>query len=67
MSVDTLRLPFHMLGEDLVLGAQERDAGIDRTLNQGALRRTPEERVAAGLQFADFVRENLGVATRRAA
>lgn len=59
-SVETLRELLHMLGEDLVLGAEPRDAGIDTTLNQRNLRMTPEDRVRRGLEFADFVRRNRG-------
>jgi len=59
-SVETLRELLHMLGEDLVLGAEARDAGIDRTQNQRNMRMTPEDRVRRGLEFADFVRRNRG-------
>ncbi|MDX6624128.1 MAG: Helix-turn-helix domain [Solirubrobacterales bacterium] len=59
-SVETLRDLLHMLGEDLVLGTETRDAGIDRTLNQRNLQMTPEARVHRGLEFADFVRRNRG-------
>lgn len=55
-SVETLRSLLHLVGEDLVLGVEPRDAGIDRTLNRGALRRTPEERVNYSLAFAAEVR-----------
>jgi transcriptional regulator with XRE-family HTH domain len=61
-SVETLRELLYLLGEDLALGSQERDSGIDRTLNQGNLRFTPAERVTRGLDFADFVRRNRGIA-----
>lgn len=54
-SVETLRTLLHLLGEDLLLGAETRDAGIDRTLNQGALRMTPEERVRYSTAFAEQV------------
>lgn len=63
-TVDTLRELLHLLGEDLVLGVQPRDWGIDRTLNQSNLEFTAEQRVRRGLEFADFVRENRGVARR---
>jgi transcriptional regulator with XRE-family HTH domain len=59
-SVETLRELLHLLGEDLTLGAEERDFGIDRTLNARNLTLTPAERVRRGLAFADFVRENRG-------
>lgn len=48
------------MGEDLVLKAEKRDTGIDRTLNQANLGLTPEQRVERGLEFADFVRRNQG-------
>lgn len=65
-SVETLRELLHMLGEDLVLGTEARDAGIDRTLNQRNLRISPEARVRRGLEFADFVRRNRGGRAARA-
>jgi transcriptional regulator with XRE-family HTH domain len=57
-SVDTLRELLYLLGEDLTLGAEERDFGIDRTLNTGKLALSPTQRVEGGLAFADFVRRN---------
>jgi transcriptional regulator with XRE-family HTH domain len=56
-SVGTLRSLLHLLGEDLVLGAKERDSGIDKTLIRERLKLTPAERVAYGLAFSDFVIE----------
>lgn len=47
-----------VLGKDLVLGVEERESGIDLTLNQGNLELRPEDRVEKGLAFADVVREN---------
>lgn len=66
-SVETLRELFYLLGEDLTLGAEHRDFGIDRTLNAKNLELTPAERVKRGLAFSEFVRRNLGSATRRPA
>ncbi len=66
-SIETLRELLHMLGEDLVLATEARDFGVDRTLNQSNLRFDPANRVRRGLEFADFVRRNRGVARRRAA
>jgi transcriptional regulator with XRE-family HTH domain len=57
-SVETLRELLYLLGEDLVLGAEERDAGIDRTLNRQRLRLTPSERLDYGIAFANTVIEN---------
>ncbi len=57
-SVDTLHELLYLLGEDLTLGAEERDFGIDRTLNAENLAISPSRRVQKGLAFADFVRRN---------
>ena len=59
-SVETLTELLQMLGEDLVLVVEPRDSGIDRTLNQGSRRLKPDQRIARGLEFADFVRRNRG-------
>ena len=59
-TIQTLTELLHLLGEDLVLGAEKRDTGIDLTLNQRNLEFTPEQRVQRGLDFADFVRRNRG-------
>jgi transcriptional regulator with XRE-family HTH domain len=63
-SIETLRELLFLLGEDLVLGSEERDAGIDRTLNRANLALTPSQRVKQGLEFADFVRRNRGAIAR---
>jgi transcriptional regulator with XRE-family HTH domain len=59
-SVETLRELLYLLGEDLDLRAEQRDSGVDRTLNAGNLALTPEERIRKGLSFADFVRRHRG-------
>lgn len=59
-SVQTLTELLHLLGEDLVLGTERWETGIDVTLNEGNLELTPEQRVRRGLEFADFVRRNQG-------
>jgi transcriptional regulator with XRE-family HTH domain len=59
-TVQTLTELLHLLGEELVLGAEKRDTGIDLTLNRRNLELTPEQRVQRGLEFADFVRRNRG-------
>jgi transcriptional regulator with XRE-family HTH domain len=64
-SVETLRGLLHLLGEDLVLGIEPREWGIDRSMIRQALAQRPEERVTSGLAFADFVRRNRGSARRR--
>ena len=66
-SVETLRSLVRLLGEDLVLGSEPRDAGIDRTLIRERLRATPAERVEYGLEFADFVIRNRGAVRSREA
>ncbi|HVQ59958.1 MAG TPA: helix-turn-helix domain-containing protein [Solirubrobacterales bacterium] len=57
-SVETLRELLFLLGEDLVLGSEQRDAGIDRTLTQGNLERDVTERMEYGIAFANLVIEN---------
>lgn len=64
-SIETFRRLLFVLGEDLVLGAELRDFGIDESLNRSNLAFTPAQRVRRGLEFADFVRRNRGVAARR--
>lgn len=59
-TVKTLTELLHLLGEDLVLDVKEQDTGIDLTLNRANLELTPEQRIAKGLEFADFVRRNRG-------
>lgn len=59
-TVQTLAELLHLLGEDLMLSAKDRDTGIDVTLNQKNLDFTPEQRIQRGLDFADLVRQNRG-------
>jgi transcriptional regulator with XRE-family HTH domain len=54
-SVETLHELLYLLGEDLTLGAEERDAGIDRTLNVERLKLSPTERLEYGTAFANQV------------
>jgi transcriptional regulator with XRE-family HTH domain len=54
-TVETLRVLLDLLGEDLVLGTQERDWGIDRSLIRERFALSPAERVDYGLAFADQV------------
>lgn len=56
-SVETLRELLYLLGEDLDLRAEPRDTGIDRSLIQGSLRRTPVERLDYAAAFANQVIE----------
>jgi transcriptional regulator with XRE-family HTH domain len=48
-SVETLRELLYLLGENLNLGAEERDFGIDRTQNAERLKLSPSERLEYGL------------------
>lgn len=54
-SVETLRELLYLLGEDLSLSSEQRDFGIDRTLNESALRRSPSQRLDYGVAFANQV------------
>jgi transcriptional regulator with XRE-family HTH domain len=54
-TVQTLTELLHLLGEDLVLAAEHRDAGIDSTLIEERLRMSGEERLEYGRAFADQV------------
>lgn len=52
-SVATLRELLYLLGEDLTLGTEKRDFGIDRTLTVERLKSSPSERVEYGLAMAE--------------
>jgi transcriptional regulator with XRE-family HTH domain len=54
-SVDTLWELLYLLGEDLVLVAEQRDSGIDVTLNWERLRHSPSDRLDYGIAFANQV------------
>jgi transcriptional regulator with XRE-family HTH domain len=56
-TVATLSSLLQLLGEDLELGSQERDSGIDRSMIRERFRLDPSDRVEGTLQFADFVLE----------
>lgn len=56
-TVGTLRSLLHLLGEDLVLGAEPRESGIDRSQIRERFKLSPSERVDYGIAFADFVIE----------
>ncbi len=57
-SVETLRELLHVLGEDLVLSAERRESGIDRSLTRERLAASPAERIEFGREFADMVIAN---------
>ena len=54
-SIETIRELLYLLGEDLVLAAEQRDSGIDPTLNRERLRQTPSDRLDYGVAFANQV------------
>ncbi len=56
-SIDTLRELLYLLGEDLALAAEQRDSGIDATLNRERLRHAPSDRLDYGVAFANQVIE----------
>jgi transcriptional regulator with XRE-family HTH domain len=64
-TVQTLGSLLDLLGEDLAIGSEPRDTGIDRTLNRANLALTPAQRVKRGLAFGDLVRRNRGAADSR--
>jgi uncharacterized protein len=52
-SVKTLAELLRLMGEDLVLNLEPRDAGIDRTQVDERLKLNEEERLDYGVAFAD--------------
>lgn len=54
-SVETLRELLYLLGEDLTLGAEARDSGIDRTQSAERLKLSTSERLDYGAAFANQV------------
>lgn len=56
-TVQTLAELLYLMGEDLVLTAQQRDAGIDPTLIDERLKMSEEERLDYGIAFANQVIE----------
>jgi transcriptional regulator with XRE-family HTH domain len=63
-TVRTLEELLRLMGEDLVLGTEKRDTGIDLTLNRKNLEFSPAQRIERGLDFADLVRRNRGAIGR---
>ncbi len=59
-TVETLSELLYLLGEDLVLGAEPTDSGIDRSLIRANLALSFQERFDRGMAFSDFVRRNRG-------
>ena len=54
-----------LMGEELVLGVEPIDYGLDRTLIRENLARTPEERLEFMASFSRFVTRNRGKLVRR--
>ncbi len=52
-TIETLGDLLFLLGESLALGSETRDGGIDVTLNEGSLERSPTERLEYGEAFAN--------------
>src|SRR2546429_3522358 len=61
-SVDTLATLVDLMGEELVLESQPIDYGFDSTLHDQTLAMTPDDRLAHGVAFSNFVQSNLGTA-----
>ena len=57
-TVATLSELLHLLGEDLVLGGEPTDSGIDRTLIRERRVHDPSARLDYGLAMADLVIRN---------
>ena len=57
-TIETLRGLLHMLGEDLVMDAVERDAGIDRGMTRAKVA-SQNARYRRAMEFSDFVRDHL--------
>lgn len=55
---ETLSELLYLLGEDLVLGAEPTDSGIDRSLIRERLKLTPTERLDYGIAMAEQVIRN---------
>lgn len=55
---ETLSELLYLLGEDLVLGAEPTDSGIDRSLIRERLKLTPTERLDYAIAMADQIIEN---------
>ena len=56
-SFATLRELLRLMGEDLVLGAKQRESGVDGTLNQANFKLSPDQRVQRGLAWAEQIKE----------
>jgi transcriptional regulator with XRE-family HTH domain len=59
-SIETLRSLLALLGEELTIGSERPDTGIDLSLNEGNLQLSPSGRLRQGLRWADVVRNGRG-------
>jgi transcriptional regulator with XRE-family HTH domain len=57
---ETLQTLLDLLGENLTIGSERPDTGIDLSLNEANLRLSPSARLRRGLGFADMVRRERG-------
>lgn len=57
---ETLENLLDLLGENLSIGSEQPETGIDLSLNEGNLRLSPSARIRQGAGFADMVRRNRG-------
>lgn len=57
---ETLHSLLDLLGENLTIGFDRPDTGIDLSLNERNLRLSPSDRLRQGLGFAEMVRRNRG-------
>lgn len=64
-TVKTLAELLRLMGEDLLLTVEPRDAGIDRTLVAERLQMNEEERLDYGTAFADQVIEMSPLSKRK--
>lgn len=54
-TVETLGELLHLIGEDLILGTEPTDSGIDRSLIRERLALTPSERLDYGIAMANQI------------
>jgi transcriptional regulator with XRE-family HTH domain len=66
-SIKTLTALFEAMGDDLVLGARPRDAGVDLSLNRKNLEYSPTERLERSLGFSDLAVQLRGETSDRKA
>jgi transcriptional regulator with XRE-family HTH domain len=64
-SVDSLERLLDLMGEELALNATPIDYGHDRTLILQNLAKTPDERVAHGVSWSNWVARHRGIARAR--